>query len=55
MSRQLEYMKRHRERGLCVICPRPAVKGRIRCEMHLKLQADSRKEKYRNEQAVKRA
>jgi len=25
MSRQLDYQRRHKARGLCIICPEPAI------------------------------
>lgn len=28
------YQERHRQRGLCVTCPRPALPGRIHCVGH---------------------
>lgn len=34
------YREKHKLAGLCVACPKPAVKGRNRCTLHLAEQRD---------------
>ena len=35
-----DYRDRHRERGLCLMCSRPVVKGRTQCAKHLEIGKD---------------
>lgn len=45
--RQLEYQKRHKEAGLCVLCPQPRVTA-LHCEGHRQAVNAARIARYRD-------
>ena len=43
------YRKRHKALGLCVVCTRPAIKGKTLCEIHRFKTSKSQKKNYTTE------
>lgn len=35
ISRQVKYQRKHKELGLCQLCPEKAIPGRTHCATHL--------------------
>lgn len=48
------YQHRHRDKGLCVVCQRPAIPGRVRCAFHLREQAELYRSRYRRDHKKER-